>query len=33
MMFSFFFGSMALKDARRSLELFGREVMPKLQAL
>jgi len=33
MMFSFFFGSMALKDALRSLELFGREVMPKLQAL
>ena len=33
MMFSFFFGSMALKDALRSLELFGREVMPKLAAL
>lgn len=31
MIFSFFFGSMALTDAKRSLALFSREVMPKLQ--
>jgi alkanesulfonate monooxygenase SsuD/methylene tetrahydromethanopterin reductase-like flavin-dependent oxidoreductase (luciferase family) len=33
MIFSFFFGSMALSDALRSLELFGRDIMPELQAL
>jgi alkanesulfonate monooxygenase SsuD/methylene tetrahydromethanopterin reductase-like flavin-dependent oxidoreductase (luciferase family) len=33
MIFSFFFGSMALKDALCSLSLFAREVMPKLHAL
>ena len=33
MIFSFFFGSLALQDALRSLRLFAREVSPKLQTL
>jgi hypothetical protein len=33
MNFSFFFGTMALADAVRSVKLFAGEVMPKLAAL